>query len=122
MEYDIYIYIYVWVCACVYIYIQIQEKVPRKILEKFFIIKICTQCKTSHTLKFDLLELPDNKNFGNLFSKHEVLFPDQSNFPAYFQFLLSLPHLFNQFRLHEETNEQSSLVMTDTALISLLFF
>ena len=64
------------------LHVQVQQKVPRKKLEKFFIIKKCTQYKTSHTLKFYLFELPDNKHFGKLFSKYEVLFLDQSNFSS----------------------------------------
>ena len=64
------------------LHVQVQQKVPRKILEKFFIIKKCTQYKTSHTLKFYLFELPDNKHFGKFFSKYEVLFLDQSNFSS----------------------------------------
>ena len=45
-------------------------------LEKF------TQCKTSHTLKIDVFEIPDNKNIGKLFSKYEPLFLDQANFSS----------------------------------------
>ena len=41
-------------------------------LEKAFITKKSTQCKTSHTLKNEVLELPDNKNIGKLFSKYEL--------------------------------------------------
>ena len=52
-----------------------------------------TQYKTSHTLKFDLFELPDKlvitTYFGKLFSKYEILFLDQSNFSSNtFQILL----------------------------------
>ena len=43
----------------------------REILEKIFITKKFTQCKTSHTLKIDVFELLDNKDIGKLFSKHE---------------------------------------------------
>ena len=43
---------------------QIQQKMLRKTLEKAFITKKYTQCKTSHTLKTDVFELPDNKNIG----------------------------------------------------------
>ena len=50
----------------------------RKILEKVFITKKCTQC-TSHVLKIDVLELTDNKNIGKLFSKYKLLFPNQAN-------------------------------------------
>ena len=59
---------------------QIQQKMLRKILEKVFITKKCTQCKTSHTLKTDVFELPDNRNIGKLFSKYELIFLDQTNF------------------------------------------
>ena len=44
--------------------------------------KKCTQCKSSHTLKTDVFELPENKNIGKLFSKYEVLFLDQANFSS----------------------------------------
>ena len=30
-------------------------------------LKKFTQCKTSHTLKIDVFEIPDNKNIGKLF-------------------------------------------------------
>ena len=50
-----------------------------KILEKVFITKKSTQCKTSRTLKLDGFEIPDNKNIGKLFSKYELLFLDQAN-------------------------------------------
>ena len=46
----------------------------RKILQKVFISKEFTQCKTSLTLKLDVFEIPDNKNIGKLFSKYELLF------------------------------------------------
>ena len=59
---------------------QIQQKMLRKILEKVFITEKCTQCKTSHTLKTDVFELPDNRNIGKLFSKYELIFLDQTNF------------------------------------------
>ena len=36
-----------------------------------------TQCKTLQTLKVDVLEIPDNKNIGELFSKYELIFLDQ---------------------------------------------
>ena len=39
-----------------------QQKMLRKILEKVFITKNFTQCKTSRTLKIDLFEIPDDKN------------------------------------------------------------
>ena len=51
----------------------------RKILEKVFITKKFTQCKTSRTLKIDVFEMSDNKNFEKLFSKYELLFLDQAN-------------------------------------------
>ena len=35
--------------------------------------------KTSHTLKTDVFELPDNKNFGKLFSKYQLFFLDPAN-------------------------------------------
>ena len=37
-------------------------EVLRKILEKVFINKKFTHCKTSHTLEIDVFEIPDNKN------------------------------------------------------------
>ena len=55
---------------------QAQQKVLQKMLEKAFITKKCTQCKTSHTLKIDVSELLDNKNIGELFSKYETFFLD----------------------------------------------
>ena len=56
-----------------------QEKVLRKILEKFFGNEKFTQCKTSRTLQINVFEIPDNKNIGKLFSKYELLFLDQAN-------------------------------------------
>ena len=56
-------------------YHLLQQKVFWKILEKVFITKKLTQCKTSRTLKTDGLEIPDNKNI----SKHELLSLDQDN-------------------------------------------
>ena len=44
----------------------------RKVLEKVFITKKCTQLKTLDTLKTN----------GNLLSKHELFFLDQANFSA----------------------------------------
>ena len=41
---------------------QIQQKVLQKILGKVFITMNCTQHKTLHALKVDLLEMSDNKN------------------------------------------------------------
>ena len=52
---------------------QIQQKVLRKVLEKVFITKKCTQHKTLRTLKTDVFELPDNENIGKLLSKYELL-------------------------------------------------
>ena len=60
-------------------YYQTQPKVLRKILEKVFINKKFTQCKTSRTLKMDVLEIPGNKNIGKLFSKYKLLFLNQAN-------------------------------------------
>ena len=51
----------------------------RKILEKVFITKKFTHCKTLRTLKIDGFEIPDNKNIGKLFLKYELLFLDQAN-------------------------------------------
>ena len=53
-----------------YINCPSQQKVPRKVLEKVFITKKCTRCKTSHTLKTDIFELSDNKDIGKLFGKY----------------------------------------------------
>ena len=43
-------------------------KVP-KLLEKPFITKKFTQCKTSGTLKTDIFQIPDYKKIGKLFPK-----------------------------------------------------
>ena len=51
----------------------------RKILEQVFFTKKCTQRKTLPTLKTDASELPDNKNFGKLFSKYKMFSLDQAN-------------------------------------------
>ena len=48
---------------------QIQKKVLRKIWDKVFVTKKCTQRKTLRILKTDVLETPDNQNIGKLFSK-----------------------------------------------------
>ena len=56
-----------------------QQKVLRKILEKVFITKKFTQCKTSLTLKINVFEMPNNKNVGKLFSKYELLFLHKAN-------------------------------------------
>ena len=45
-------------------------------LDKIFIAKKCTQCKTSRILKIDVFEIPDNKNIEKLRSKYELLFFD----------------------------------------------
>ena len=77
-------------------YHLLQQKVFWKILEKVFITKKLTQCKTSRTLKTDGLEIPDN------ISKHELLSLDQDNsscdslllqFPIPRAFLLPSPSL-----------------------------
>ena len=59
---------------------ETRKVVLRKILEKVFINKKFTQCKTSRTLKIDLFEIPDKKNIGKLFAKYELLFFNQANF------------------------------------------
>ena len=51
----------------------------QKILEKLYITKKFTQCKTSYTLKIDVFEIPDNKNIEKIFSKHKLLFLDRAN-------------------------------------------
>ena len=51
----------------------------QKILEKVFITKKFTQCKTSCSLKIDVFEIPDNKNIEKLFSKYELLPLDQAH-------------------------------------------
>ena len=61
---------------------QIHQNALRKIMEKVYITKKCTQCKTSHTLKTDVFELPNNKDIEKLFSKSEVVFIEQSNFSS----------------------------------------
>ena len=61
---------------------QIHQNVLRKIMEKVYITKKCTQCKTSHTSKTDVFELPNNKNIEKLSSKYEVVFKEQSNFSS----------------------------------------
>ena len=40
-------------------YYLLQQKVLRKIMQKVFITKKFTQCKTLHTLKIDVFEIPD---------------------------------------------------------------
>ena len=42
-----------------------QQIVLQKMLEKVFVAKKFTQCKTSHTLCNIRFEIPENKNFGN---------------------------------------------------------
>ena len=56
-----------------------QQKVTREILEKVFIYKNFTQCKTLRVLKIDVFEISDNKNIGKIFSKYELLFLNQAN-------------------------------------------
>ena len=58
---------------------QIQQKVLQKILGKVFITMNCTQHKTLHALKVDLLEMSDNKNIWKLLSKYELFSLDQAN-------------------------------------------
>ena len=53
-----------------------KQKVLRKILEKVYITKKFTQCKTSRTLKADVFEISDNKNIGKLFSNYELFLLD----------------------------------------------
>ena len=53
-----------------------QQKLLRKILEKTFVTKKCTQCKTSHHLKLDAFEVLDNRNIRKLFSKYQTFFLD----------------------------------------------
>ena len=70
----------------------------RKILEKVFITKKCTQCTTLHTLKTDALESQDNKNIGKLFSKYELVFLDQANISDPSQILIlqfPIPHPYS---------------------------
>ena len=57
-----------------------------------FITKKYTQCKTQHTLKIDLFELPDNINTGKLFSKYELFFPNQANASSDLSHVLILQH------------------------------
>ena len=76
-------------------------------MEKVFITKKCTHRKTLHTLKSDVFELPDNKNIGKLFSKHELLH--------------EVPWPLNKSKQHQATNEQQGLRRNDTASISLFF-
>ena len=45
----------------------------RKILEKVFINKKFTQCKTSRTLEVDAFKIPDNKNIGKRIKLIRVL-------------------------------------------------
>ena len=49
-------------------YYLLQQKVLRKIMQKVFITKKFTQCKTLHTLKIDVFEIPDKiKKMENCF-------------------------------------------------------
>ena len=61
---------------------QIQQKELWKTLEEVFITKKCTHCKTFHTLKTDVFELPDNKDIKKLFSQYVLFFLDQFNFSS----------------------------------------
>ena len=51
----------------------------RKILEKVYVTKKFTQCKTSRSIKADAFEIADNKNVEKLFSKYELFFLNQAN-------------------------------------------
>ena len=46
-------------------------------MEKAFVNKKFTQCKTLRTFQTDALEIPDNRNIGKLFSKNKLLSLDQ---------------------------------------------
>ena len=59
-----------------------QQKVLQKILEKVFINKKFTQCKTSRTLQINVFEITDNKNIWKLFPKYELLFLDQADYSS----------------------------------------
>ena len=48
---------------------QIQQTVLWKTLEKVFITKKCTHRKALHTLKYDVFQLPDNKNIEKIVLK-----------------------------------------------------
>ena len=48
-------------------------------LEKVFIAKAFTQCKTSRTLKTDVLEIPDNKSVENCFQNLNCFSPIKRN-------------------------------------------
>ena len=45
---------------------------------QIFITKKFTQCKTSCSLKIDVIEIPHNKNIETLFTKYELLFLDNA--------------------------------------------
>ena len=74
---------------------------------RFSLLRNLLSVKTSFTLKTDVLEIPDNKHIGKLFSKYKLLFLDQANsisepsqililqFPIPRDFLSSLQSLFN---------------------------
>ena len=51
-----------------------------RILEKVFVTKKCTQCKTLNTFKTDVFEIPNNRNIGKFFSKYDLFSLDQVNF------------------------------------------
>ena len=59
-----------------------QQKVLRKILVKVFISNKFTQCKISRSLKFDVVEITNNKNIAKLFSKYEQLLLNQDHFSS----------------------------------------
>ena len=79
-----------------------------------------SQCKTSRNLKIGVLEIPNNKHIGELFSKYELLFLDQANsssdpsqililqFPVPRAFLAPLPFLSN-FALAQPSSCSSSV-------------
>ena len=50
----------------------------QKVLEKIFITKKFTQCKTSCTININVIEIPHNKNIVALFSKYELIFLGQA--------------------------------------------
>ena len=56
------------------------------------ITKKYIQCKIPHTFKIYVLELPDNKNIGKLFSKYDLFFPNQANFGFDSSQILILQH------------------------------
>ena len=50
-----------------------------EILEKVFITKKFTQCKTSRSLNIDVSQIPQKKSIGKFFPKYGLLFFDQAN-------------------------------------------